>query len=82
MTVKYLPAFLSRRTTSETSNSFNGSGIFLFAARVLSSPGTSVVLATWNSRVFGLEIWTAGIAFMSFPSFAATSSLEHCVQKT
>jgi hypothetical protein len=28
-----------------------------------------------------LEMWTAGIAFMSFPSFAAMSSLEHCAHE-
>ena len=35
-------------TTSESSNSFMGRGIFLLQLMVLRIPGRSVVLATWN----------------------------------
>lgn len=36
-------------------STFNGRGNFLFAAIVLSKPGSKVERATWNSKVFGLD---------------------------
>lgn len=63
--------------TSDISKIFKGNGIFLFAAIVFNNPGSKVVRQTWNSKVFGFEMCTAGMLSMLRPSFAATSSLEH-----
>ena len=43
----YIPLEESLTTTSEISNTFNGSGKFLFAATVLRRPGRRVVRATF-----------------------------------
>lgn len=73
-----LPASGSFKTTSDISNIFSGSGIFLLAAMVFKMPGSNVVRQTWNSNVFGLEIWTAGtLSMLSIPNFVDMSSLEH-----
>lgn len=74
-----LPVSGSLRTTSEISNNLIGRGIFLFAAIVFNIPGKRVVLQTWNSKVFGLEMCTAGTLSMeSIPNLVEMSSLEHC----
>ncbi|KAI8421046.1 hypothetical protein MSG28_008175 [Choristoneura fumiferana] len=71
------PAALSCSTTSLISNSLSGSGIFLLAASVFSSPGSSRVRATWNSRVLGLAMSTALSEDRGAPSFVDMSSREH-----
>lgn len=67
----------SLSTTSCISNNFNGNGIFLLDDNVFKRPGNSVVRATWNSNVFGFEMWTAGTSSIFRLNLAATSSREH-----
>lgn len=76
----HLPVFSSFKTTSDTSKTFSGKGIFLLAAIVFNNPGNKLVLQTWNSRVFGFDMWTAGISSIEWPNFVEISSREHCTK--
>lgn len=49
---------------------------FLFAWTVFNNPGNKEVRATWNSRVLGLAMCTAGTSSIFFLIFKPTSSLE------
>ena len=62
---------------SQISKSLRGRAIPLLAWTVFRSPCSKDVLAIWNSSVFGLEMWTAGMSSIFFLIFAPTSSLEH-----
>lgn len=53
----HTPLSSSFSTTSEISNNLSGSAIFLFAATVFKSPGSSVVLATYTHNHIIYRRW-------------------------